>query len=180
MPNPPESPRSGDSPTSENFSTATTATESAASPPECEDCQKIFHTLSVEEQSKWPPKEKFEIPCHGWPCLAELMFKHPGFESFQAFRDLRIKSLLYYQAELVKLRQELHILEWENHSNGDFVFSDQLSERVDFLLKTETMSSPEDKGKKQILKIKEIRKVLKEYSKKSFQFLRCCGSDYSC
>jgi predicted Rdx family selenoprotein len=96
------------------------------------------------------------------------MFKHPGFESFQAFRDLRIKSLLYYQAELVKLRQELHILEWENHSDGGFPSSKQLSERLDFLLKTETMSSlgdPEGKGKKQILKIKEIERVLKEYGK---------------
>jgi hypothetical protein len=168
MPNAPESPRSGDLPTSENFSTAPTAAESTPSPPECEDCQEIFRTLSEEDQLKWPPKKKFEIPCHGWPCLADLMFKHPGFESFQAFRDLRIKSLLYYQAELVKLRQELHVLEWENHSDGGFPCSKQLSERVDLLLKTETISSPEDpedKGKKQILKIKEIRKVLKEYSK---------------
>jgi hypothetical protein len=97
MPNPLESPGSGDSPTSDNFSTGS----ATPPPPECQDCQKIFRTLSAEDQLKWPPKKKFEILRHGWPCLAELMFKHPGFESFQAFRDLRIKSLLYYQAEHV-------------------------------------------------------------------------------
>jgi hypothetical protein len=97
------------------------------------------------------------------------MVKNPGFASFQAFRDLHIKSLLYYQAELVSMREEIHGIEWENHDRGGFPASEKLSEDAEFLLQTESNFGPQDKGSKQIRKIKDMRKVLKEYSKQSFQ-----------
>jgi hypothetical protein len=92
------------------------------------------------------------------------MVNNPDFESFQDFRDLHIKSLLYYQAQLVKMREELHKLEWEDHAEGSFKFHEKLSKNVGFLLKTETEFPPGDEGSKQMLKIKEMRMVLKEYS----------------
>jgi len=92
------------------------------------------------------------------------MFRNPGFESFQAFRDLNIKSLLYYQAELVGIREELLKVEWKDHINGGFEDSDQLCERVDTLLLTETKDGKE-KAERQIQLIKKMRRVLKEYSK---------------
>jgi hypothetical protein len=164
----PESLRPENSPASERFSTAPTVTDSARSKPTCLSCLEIYRTLSEDEKEKWPPTKNLELPCHGWPGLANLMVKKPGFESFQAFRDLHIKSLLYYQAELVKIREDLHKLEWKNHTNGGFGLSDKLSERVDFLLKTESDFNAGDEGSEQMLKIRKMRTLLKEYSKQSF------------
>jgi hypothetical protein len=90
------------------------------------------------------------------------MVDQPGLESFQPFRDLNIKSLLYYQAELVQLRQDLHALEWEDHRKGGGAVL--LCENVDKLLASAQFSE-------QLSKVKEIRGVLKEYSKKLTQML---------
>ncbi|PQE03097.1 hypothetical protein CJF31_00011630 [Rutstroemia sp. NJR-2017a BVV2] len=60
-----------------------------------------------------------ENPLLGWPSVTQLIVKHPDFEAFQIFKDLNIKSLLYYQAELEELRRRLHILEHEDPINGE-------------------------------------------------------------
>ena len=158
------------SPASDTFSNAPTVTNSVRSQPKCRKCRQIFHTLSQDERDKWPPGEDLEKPCHGWPSVVNIMVKNPGFASFQAFRDLHIKSLLYYQAELVSMREEIHGIEWEDHDRGGFADSEKLSEDAEFLLQTESNFTSQDKGSKQIRKIKDMRKVLKEYSKQSFQF----------
>jgi hypothetical protein len=54
-------------------------------------------------------------PVPGWPTLAKVMAQTPDFEAFASFKDLSIKSLLYYQAELIYLREELHKIEWEDN-----------------------------------------------------------------
>jgi hypothetical protein len=97
-------------------------------------------------------------PCHGWPQLATVIADNAGFESFQTFRDLNIKSLLYYQAELVQLRKELHNLEWEDYRQ-DGNFSDLCSRNILF-----TEEDP-IQAQDQLNKVKRIREVLKDYSK---------------
>ena len=65
-----------------------------------------------------------EQPLHGWPELAQLMAQNADLQAFPAFTDLNVKILLYYQAELTDLREELHKLEWRDHLDGCFRFSD--------------------------------------------------------
>jgi hypothetical protein len=164
---------------------------SSQSPTECHPCEKIWQTC---QGSIWPPKEDPEKPCHGYPALASFMFNNPGFESFQAFRDLHIKSLLYYQGQLYNLREDLHSLEWEDHDRETFKNHEKVSKNVKYLFKrepipatggahiargTENLSTSEserarvvtDDKDKQVRKVEEMRKVLKDYSKKSSQFL---------
>lgn len=47
-------------------------------------------------------------PIQGLPQLALLMARNHEFAAFSRFRDLNIKSLLYYQAELEILGKKLH------------------------------------------------------------------------
>lgn len=133
------------------------------------------------------PQKDLEKPCHGYPALANFMFNNPGFESFQAFRDLHVKSLLYYQVKLDTIRNQLHKLEWEDHCNGTFEHHEILSKDAGYLLKTETKAAEggtaaagniggagstesagggraEDRQSAQIRKVEEMRKVLKDYS----------------
>jgi hypothetical protein len=162
----------------------------ANSGPECPSCLEIWRTLSSSDREReWPsvPAKDLKKPCHGYPALANLMFNYPSMESFQAFRDLHIKSLLYYQAKLDTIRKELHKLEWEDHCKGTFKYHEKLSKNAGFLFKGETypgaggtagvgserverIEGVEEGKSNQIRKVEEMRKVLKEYSKKSLQF----------
>jgi hypothetical protein len=121
--------------------------------PICSSCEEKFgpdHAIVPEQ------------PLHGWPELANLMAENPEFVAFPAFRDLNIKSLLYYQCQLTKLRGELHKFEWFDHRNSQIGFSGQLCENVDFLLARKGKEDP--KATKQLDKLEEIRTVLKDYS----------------
>jgi hypothetical protein len=60
------------------------------------------------------PAEDVNYTVPGWPPLARLISQAPDLEAFPSFSDLAIKSLLYYQAELVSLRRNLHKAEWNN------------------------------------------------------------------
>lgn len=120
-------------------------------------------TRTFRRNDKQDPANKLDEPCHGWPQLVDLMVKSPGFESFQTFRDLNIKSLLYYQAELVSLRKRLHAIEWKDHRAGNFDNSGELCANVEFLLQSEFSEHP--RGPNQMKLVKKMRRVLKEYSK---------------
>lgn len=105
------------------------------------------------------PAGRLDEPCHGYPELAYLIVKHPGFESFQVFRDLQIKSLLYYQAQLAELRERLHKVEWDDHRSGT-------GKAETWCADITTLMEPEEgEDTEQIDLIKEIRGVLKEYNK---------------
>ena len=54
-------------------------------------------------------------PINGWPTLAKLITDNPGFEAFPSFKDLNIKMLLYYQAELDDLRTKLDAQELKDY-----------------------------------------------------------------
>jgi hypothetical protein len=143
---------------SPTFSAALTA--NSASPSTCA-CRIHSACLAPpDEDDEEDASRDLKQPCHGWPELVKVMVDNPGFESFQAFRDLNIKSLLYYQAELVQLRKELHALEWRDHRTGGE--SERLCSSVGSLLQTKERPV---EAQAQLKKIKEIREVLKEYSK---------------
>jgi hypothetical protein len=63
--------------------------------------------------------EDVKRPVLGWPLLAKIMAGKPDLEAFPSFTDLNIKSLLYYQAELVSLRSKLHKAEYDDCRNTD-------------------------------------------------------------
>jgi hypothetical protein len=143
------------SPTSPPLSTTATAFSSAPSSTPC----RIYDACwNYDEEASDDEANDPEKPCHGWPELTRVILKNSGFEAFQAFRDLNIKSLLYYQAELDQLRADLHALEWEEHRKGGD--SSRSCANVQSLLLTKkTSEAPE-----QLKKLKEMRVVLKEYS----------------
>jgi hypothetical protein len=184
-------PSAGNSSPSRYVSAGANLAGSSPSEPKCPSCAKIWQTISPNPQDcEWPPTENLQQPCHGYPALANLMYQNPSFESFQAFRDLHIKSLLYYQGQLDNIRKGLHKIEWEDHDIRTFEYHEKLSKNVRYLFKPESdlaagavqnasnapstggegvPASPEGKGD-QLRKVEEMRKMLKEYSKESFQY----------
>jgi hypothetical protein len=94
----------------------------------------------------------------------------PEFEAFQSFRDLNLKSLLYYQAELSALRRDLHMAEWESWEDqrGNAF---KLSTNLGYL-----SGSPkhDTRVQQQLDLIKRLREVLKEYS-----MYNQCSSSFS-
>jgi hypothetical protein len=107
-------------------------------------------------------------PIAGWPTLAKVVTDNPGLEAFPSFRDLNIKSLLYYQAELDRLRDKLHEQEWKDHRSrqelGELESLESLNpgERVDHLLELKYEEDEETRAQYDL--IIEIRAVLKAYS----------------
>jgi hypothetical protein len=98
----------------------------------------------------------------GWPFLANLIAETPDFEAFPRFRELNIKTLLYYQVELAYLEGKL-----KNIEQIDFMKmgqdSDRYSRRADKLIQCQDEPS-NPKSHKQWKMVLRIRNVLKEYS----------------
>ena len=152
------------SPTASDFSNAPTANSLTPSTSPCRIHEACWR---YNEEDPRDASHDLKQPCHGWPKLVDVMVENPDFESFQAFRDLNIKSLLYYQAELVQLREDLHALEWEDHRKGG------KSARSCSSVRSLLLSADRKEGgaQDQLNKIKKIREVLKEYSKIFAQIL---------
>lgn len=93
-----------------------------------------------------------EIIPQGWPHLAHLMASTPEFAAFSRFRDLNIKSLLYYQCELNVLREKLNYKENVDLNNGN-----------DYNVNAEKLITA-DPVPEQYKMILDIRALLKEYS----------------
>ena len=93
-------------------------------------------------------------PIQGWPQVALLMAKNPDFAAFSRFKELNIKSLLYYQAQLALLKERLHELEYKDATREENwpMFADSL-----------VRSDSE-----QFETVKKMRVVLKEYSEFDF------------
>lgn len=86
------------------------------------------------------------------------MAKTPDFAAFSRFRDLNVKSLLYYQAQLTDLQLRLHAQEYGDSRNTDEDEDfGQFASRADFLMTSE--------GSKQFELVIQIRRLLKEYSR---------------
>jgi hypothetical protein len=156
-----------------------TAVESAPQSPTIRECLQCARYLEIHGKGEG---ELPEVPCHGWPELVGVMVNNPDFESFQTFRSLNIKSLLYYQAELADLEKQLHQQEWRDHQNGAFQTSEILSENIKTLLNTDIARSAQENRQKrgeQMKLMKTIRKTLKEYSKMVPELLSVLANIYS-
>jgi hypothetical protein len=111
------------------------------------------------------PKDDLSRPLHGWPELAKTIEKYPDSEAFPAFRDLNIKSLLYYQCQLSQLREELHEIEWMDHLENPFPRAHTYNSRADSLISSADYKDEKMRlAREQIEKIEEIRVVLEKYS----------------
>jgi hypothetical protein len=152
----------------------TTIAASSSRSSKCPKCNS-HRRPSWEDRpdQKYPPLDQ---PLHGWPELAKAIETYADFEAFPAFRDLNIKSLLYYQCELTALRKKLHEQEWEDH-RSHFEDAPKFNSRVDFLLLSEPPPQPqhqgdgddeddeeEDETHEQMELINKIRIVLEKYS----------------
>ncbi|KAF7930138.1 hypothetical protein BELL_1130g00020 [Botrytis elliptica] len=111
-------------------------------------------------------------PLPGWPLVSNLIAQYPDLEAFKAFRDLNIKSLLYYQAELENLRKKLHQAEYNEHRQGELegiTKASMMAMNLDYYLIHARMEESKCKSK-QVKIMKQIRVVLKEYNDALLQY----------
>jgi hypothetical protein len=118
------------------------------------------------------PANNVDCPVDGWPTLAKIIAQKPDLEAFASFTDLRIKSLLYYQAELIYLRKKLHGIEWRDFRTPGEENSSKYSDNLEFLIE-DREESIENKGSneevplpEQWVLIERIRKTLENYGRR--------------
>ena len=139
-------------------SATTTAVNSPATdqfPQDTRTTDNQVPATTVPPRRSGPEREAELSPdsVEGWPQLAQFMAQTPDLAVFPRFRDLQIKSLLYYQCELKNLRKQLHDLEFVDVGKRK-----RYNQYADDLMEDGIESD-------QYQKIEEIRTVLKNYSK---------------
>lgn len=148
---------------SDQRSATLTNSRSASSP-----CHSSQESTSTRGNSNIPNRlainDNLELPVPGWPRLAQLMATTPDFAAFSRFRDLNVKSLLYYQVELTELRKSLDKLERSNCYNGDSEVR-EYANRADYLI-----DSRHDKHHAQWDLVVRMRELLKEYNAALLQY----------
>jgi len=97
--------------------------------------------------------DESEHSVQGWPQLAQLMASTPDFAAFPRFRDLNVKSLLYYQCELNILREKLNKLEHRDKAENKS-YAEYAEDLID-----------EGTSSEQFQTMSTIRKTLNAYSK---------------
>ncbi|KAI9773865.1 MAG: hypothetical protein M1840_006091 [Geoglossum simile] len=147
--------RSDSSATACNTNSSRNTPTDGVFPAETARCPSSSASLSSGSEEEYHVTKDLNNPVEGWPRVALLMAKTPDFAAFSRFRDLNVKSLLYYQAQLTNLRRKLHEMEYED-ARGDDEEKREFAGRADFLMSSE--------GSDQLELIKEIRVLLKEYS----------------
>ncbi len=106
------------------------------------------------------PSEDVNSQVPGWPALARRIANKPAFLAFPAFTDLNVKSLLYYEAELISLRKKLHEEEYNDRFNGEGPQT-SFAENLDFLIGCGRLRKEKPK---QWELIEKIRTILDKYS----------------
>lgn len=99
----------------------------------------------------------------GYPRLAGQMGRLPQLGVFRRFGALNMRSLLYYQAELAQIEQDLIQTELEDARNTQDLQGDYCGNWADLSGST-TDHNQEFSGEQWELVLK-MRKLLKEYSK---------------
>jgi hypothetical protein len=102
----------------------------------------------------------------GWPTLARTIANKPAFVAFPSFTDLNVKSLLYYQAELIKLRKELHKAEYQDFYHGDSSqgrFAKDLEWLFDSV-QSDSEQKDSEQSPEQLKILEKIRIILDKYS----------------
>jgi hypothetical protein len=139
-------------------SATTTAVNSPATsqfPPGAQTADTQTATSSETSSSSDDDDDEADVSpdsIQGWPQLAQLMAQTPDLAAFPRFRDLQVKSLLYYQCELQVLRRKLHLLEYKDSADNK-----EYNKCADGLMKHGNESE-------QFRLIEQIRVVLKKYS----------------
>lgn len=118
------------------------------------------------------PANNVNFPVDGWPTLARIIATKPDLEAFASFTDLGIKSLLYYQAELIYLRKKLHEEEWKDFRTDDIEKSSKYADNLEALIlgREASIESKEKDNEnslplpRQWVLIERIRATLKEYN----------------
>jgi hypothetical protein len=95
----------------------------------------------------------------GYNKIAALMGKYPESAIISQFSELNIQNLLYLQAEIIGLQQDLRVLEEANDRSPD-------TKRAAFSTNWSVLSSADEKdgSDEQWLLVLTIREKLKEYS----------------
>jgi len=126
-----------------------------------------FSQAPTEVASTADPADDVNRPVPGWPTLAHIISQRPDLEAFASFADLHIKSLLYYQAELIHLRKALHEVEWADYRKSDDDDDSSLfAENLGFLIEARDESIEQKKAPpQQWVLIEKIRVTLEKYSK---------------
>jgi hypothetical protein len=106
--------------------------------------------------------QNINAPVPGWPLLAKVMGDNPAFKVFPTFSDLNMKSLLYYQAELVSLREELHSAEYRDYRLPRVEDGSLFANSIAFLLDSKDDDS--QPPPEQWVIMTKIRQTLREYS----------------
>lgn len=66
---------------------------------------------------------------YGWPRLAEIMADVPEFAAFPRYRELNIKSLLYYKAQIENIRVKM--LKQEEETSLQLERFDEIADEAD-------------------------------------------------
>ncbi|PVH69929.1 hypothetical protein DL98DRAFT_369384, partial [Cadophora sp. DSE1049] len=122
------------------------------------------------------PANDVNRPVPGWPTLARVMAETPDFEAFASFKDLGVKSLLLYQAELIFLRKALHKQEWQDQRQSGLKINSAFANNLQKLIEARDKSiaeakpgQPEELPKQWVL-IEKIRSTLDKYNSALLQF----------
>ncbi|KAK3368637.1 hypothetical protein B0H63DRAFT_488849 [Podospora didyma] len=99
----------------------------------------------------------------GWPQLAQVMAEKQGLESFSRFRELNIKNLLYYQAELACLEADLTSVE-RNNADARGTLRGNHAKNAGRLVKPPNTQNETPQDREQRDLVFEIRRTLKEYN----------------
>lgn len=85
---------------------------------------------------------------------------HPESALFLRFSDINLQNILYLQAEIYGLREDLRKIETRNHTSSS-------EELKNFSLDWYTLAQTQDNGEtnQQWQKVEKLRRSLKEYSK---------------
>jgi hypothetical protein len=158
------------------YSVSITAIDQDSPPPSFPDAESTHVSSSSSRASSdssvssAPRKQWDDNTVPGWPQLSVLMAKTPDFAAFPRFRDLNIKSLLYYQVQLEQWRKKLHEQEIKDAA------SDTDDGPGPELYKERAVDMISDEDSEQFKIVEKMREVLKKYSEsidgpKSFQSL---------
>ena len=99
----------------------------------------------------------------GYPKLAAWMAKHPEIAIFRKFGDLQLRSLLFMQAQIVSLEEDLEILAEEDRKADPQTSPERARYDCDYQALANSMEDEESTDGLQKLKMLEICSVLKEY-----------------
>jgi hypothetical protein len=101
----------------------------------------------------------------GWPGLAQMMAQIPESACFSRFRELNLKNLLYYQAEIAELEAELRRVENADarKSGPEGEYATDPSKMLISASTDRRNASPEEQRQGEL--VLKIRERLREYSK---------------